>query len=214
MQPSNDNNRRRLLTATCAIALGLLFLTAPLTHLLLRGGIDTPLAIAMRGFAAPVHMALLVGAVFGITQLLRRGADRIGLIGGSLTIIGWAVGIRILLLGQLESLLVSGVSGVPANSLAKMFEATPIIWFSIVPMGLLFPIGMVTLGMTLVVTHAIPRPIGALLILGAVLFPIGRIGGLPWALVSCDLILGLAFALLGWQLFIRTEAWNGEEGAV
>jgi hypothetical protein len=34
------------------------------------------------------------------------------------------------------------------------------------------------------------------------------------ALVSCDLILGLAFVLLGWQLFLRREAWSEGDGTV
>jgi hypothetical protein len=205
MHSSNDSNRRRRLAAISAIAFGIMFFTNPLTHLISRGAADTPFAIATRGFAVPLHMAMLVGAVFGITQLLRSKADRLGLLGGAITIMGWAVGVRILALGQLESLLASGVTGLPQDTLTKMFAAAPIVWTSIVPIGLLFPIGLITLGATLVAVHPIPRPIGALLVLGGILFPLGRIGQFPWALVSCDLVLGAAFIGIGWQIASQRE---------
>jgi hypothetical protein len=42
-----------------------------------------------------------------------------------------------------------------------------------------------------------------LLIVGGLLFPVGRIGHFGWALVSSDLVLGASFVLIGWQLRIR-----------
>ena len=61
--------------------------------------------------------------------------------------------------------------------------------------------------MILGVALAIARPIaplfGVLLAIGGVLFPIGRISVIPWALVACDLVLGAAFALIGWQILRR-----------
>ena len=210
MNVSKETNRRRTLCAVSLIVLGIIFITDPLTHILLRGRSATPPAIALRGFAAPVHLALFVASVAGITQLLRRRADLAGLIGGSLVVMGWAVGIRILALGQVESLLESGITGLPADTLRKMFEAAPIVWASIVPVGLLFPIGLIILGVTIAVANPIPRAIGVLLAVGGALFPVGRIGRLSWAVVSCDLILGAAFALIGWQILTRVELWTGE----
>jgi hypothetical protein len=57
---------------------------------------------------------------------------------------GWAVGIRIICIGQLESLLASGTSGVPLDAIRRMFEAAPIVFVSIVPFGLMYPIGLIT----------------------------------------------------------------------
>lgn len=208
MTTSNSSNRRRLLAAFSLVTLGILFMTNPVTHLVYRGLKETVVTIALRGFVAPIHMALLVGSVLGITQLLRGKADRTGLVGGVLVVIGWAVGIRILALGQLESLLESGVTKVPADALSKMFEAAPIVWVSIVPMGLLFPIGLIILGLTIVFATPIPRAIGALLAIGGALFPIGRIAAIPWALVACDVVLGAALALIGWQILKRAELWD------
>jgi hypothetical protein len=77
-------------------------------------------------------------------------------------------------------------------------------------MGLLFPIGLITLGLTILVAAPIPRWMGALLAIGGALFPIGRIGNIGWALVSCDLALGAALALMGWQLLTKKNLWDAE----
>jgi hypothetical protein len=208
MPLSIENNRRRGLAGFCLAALGVLYLTNPLTQLIVRGADLSPLRIALIGFASLIHMALAVGSVIGITQLLRGRADRTGLTGGALMILGWAVGTRILLLGQFESLLQSGVAGLPQNAMRMIFEAAPIVYLSVVPVGLLYPIGVITLGIALAATGPIPRWIGVLLAAGGLLFPIGRIFRLSWALVSCDLVLGAAFALIGWQILTRRELWE------
>ncbi|HEY0159159.1 MAG TPA: hypothetical protein VGF28_17865 [Thermoanaerobaculia bacterium] len=206
MTESNDVTRRRILSGFCFAALALLFLSNPLTHLIARGGPASPARIAASGFVVPFTMVLLVGVVFGIAELLRARADRTGLIGGALTIAGWTVGCRIIVLGQLESLLQSGVTGVPADTLDKMFTAAPVVWLSIVPMGLMFPLGLIVLGAALVATAPVHRAIGALLVAGGVLFPVGRAVRLEWALGACDVALGLSFALLGWEVLRRRES--------
>ncbi|MBV9496177.1 MAG: hypothetical protein JOZ54_18155, partial [Acidobacteria bacterium] len=183
--------------AVSATGFGALLLTNPVTHWLYRGTHDSVVTIAMRGFVAPLHMVLLVGAVLGVTRLLRERADVAGLVGGALTIAGWAVGIRILAVGQLESLA--------PDAMHKLLFGTPLVWQSIVPMGLLFPIGAIVLGITLLVARAAPWPIGALLILGGLCFPIGRIGFVGWALVGADVLLGAAFTSIGWQ-FLRQRS--------
>jgi hypothetical protein len=211
MNATNDTRRRRLISVFCCLALGLFFLTNPVTRLSVRG--DGPASagqIALTGFVAPLHVALMIGAVFGITQLLRRRADRAGLIGATLAVIGWVVGSRIMVIGQLQALLANGVPGVPPDSLQKLFQHAPIVFVSIIPVGLLFPIGLIVLGITMFVARPIPRGIGALLAIGGVLFPIGRAAGHEWAIVSSDLLLGATFALLGWQILTRPELWRTE----
>lgn len=204
MTETNDVHRRRLLAGFCLVALSLIFLTDPFTGFLVRGPAAPLPMIAITGFLAPIHVALMVGSLFGITQLLRPRADRAGLFGAALTIIGWSVGSRIMVLGQLESLLQNGATGVPADSLQRMMKAAPLIWASIVPSGLLFPLGLITLGVTLFLVRPVPRWIGLLLVAGGVLFPIGRIAGLFWAVASCDLLLGTAFGAVGWWVLRRS----------
>ena len=208
MTLSAQENRRRMLCGIALTILGAIFLTDPLTHILRRGTNEGALKIAVNGFAAPLHMLCLVASVIAIVQILRHRADRIGLTGGALTLMGWAAGIRIMGLGQLESMFNSGIGGVAPDTLRKMFEAAPIVWVSIVPVGILFPSGLITLGLTLLTMGPLPRWIGATLALGAVLFPIGRIGQLTWAVVSCDLVLGLVFCSIAWQILTRPTLWK------
>jgi hypothetical protein len=206
MTETNDVHRRRLLSGICLVGLAIFFLSNPFTRVLVRGGTAESLpAIAMTGFLAPVHVVCMIGSIFAITQLLRRRADRIGLAGAAMVLLGWTVGSRIMVLGQLEALLKNGATGVPSDTLQKMFQAAPLIWASIVPSGLLFPLGLITLGITIFLVKPIPRWIGLLLIAGGVCFPIGRIGNVLWAVVSSDLLLGTAFALIGWSVFTREE---------
>ena len=192
------------MTRFCFAILGLLFLTNPLTRILARATTASPEVIALRGFITPVSMLLIVGVVVGLVELLR---NRAAWIGGALTIAGWTAGCRIIALGQLESLLRSGVTGVPVDTLDRMFTAAPIVWVSIVPVGILFPLGLITLGLTLFVTAPVNRWIGALLAAGGVLFPLGRAVHIGWAFSACDVILGVSFALLGWQALTRRELW-------
>jgi hypothetical protein len=206
---SADHLRR--LAGSCLMALALLFLSNPISGAL---GSLTPrtahTAIALIGFVAPPSMLLIVGSLFAIMRLLRRSAGRAALIGGAITLMGWAAGVRILALGQLSAMLAGGVEGVPADALHRIYAAAPLVFISLIPVGLLFPIGLITLGLTLAAARPIHRGIGILLALGGVLFPLGRAVHLPWAFLTCDLILGAAFALIGWQVLAHAERWSGD----
>jgi hypothetical protein len=213
MTATNDTRRRRLISAFCSLALGLFFLTDPITHFSSEGAASSG-QIAAIGFAAPLHVAMMCGALLGITQLLRRRIDRAGLIGATLVLLGWVISSRIMVIGQLQATLANGVPGVPADSLQKIFQHAPLVFLSIFPVGLLLPIGLIVLGITMVVARPIHPGVGALLAIGGVLFPIGRIADQEWAVVSCDLALATTFALVGWQLLTRPELWDGEEAVL
>lgn len=208
MTATNDTRRRRRLSAFCCLALGLFFLTNPITRFCVGGATSTG-QIAAIGFVAPLHMALMVGSLLGITQLLRHRADRAGLIGATLVLFGWTVSTRIMVIGQLDALLTKGVPGVPANALQKIFQHAPLVFGSIFPIGLLFPIGLIVLGLTMAIARPIHRGAGVLMAMSGVLFPLGRIGGYEWAVVSSDLALAATFALTGWQIYTRPELWEG-----
>ncbi len=211
MSVSNDVNRRRLLSGFSLLGLAILFLLNLSSGLMIRT--ETIERIAAVGFAMPLLMACLVGSVFGITQILRRHADVAGLVGGVLVLMGWAAGIRILALRQLEAALKAGTGGAAPDSLDRVFRAAPILWQSIVPSGILFPIGAVILGMAIALKGPIPRWIGLVLIAGGVLFPMGRIARIAWAFHAADVALAAAFGLLAWQVLARPHVWTGESAA-
>ena len=57
MTATNNTRRRRLISVFCFLALGLFFLTDPVTRLSVRG--DRPASIvqiALTGFVAPLHV--------------------------------------------------------------------------------------------------------------------------------------------------------------
>jgi hypothetical protein len=209
MTVTNDTRRRRLLSAFCCLALGLFFLTNPITRFSVGGATSTG-QIAAIGFIAPFHVALMVGALLGITQLLRHRADRAGLIGATVVLAGWIISTRIMVIGQLDALLTNGVPGVPADALQKIFQHAPLVFVSIIPIGLLFPIGLIVLGLTLAIVRPIHRGVGVLMAIGGVLFPLGRAVDYEWAVVASDLLLAATFALTGWQIYTRPELWEGE----
>ncbi|MDP9190794.1 MAG: hypothetical protein M3P06_03725 [Acidobacteriota bacterium] len=207
---SNDTTRRRFIAGFCLIGISIVFAINPITHILGSGastGATSISTIAMIGFLAPVTMILMIGSVFAITQLLRTKADRAGLIGGTLTLMGWAVSARIMVISQLNAILQNGVEGVPPEALGLIFQSAPIIFVSIIPVGLMFPIGLIILGVTIFATRPVHPAIGVLLAIGGVLFPLGRAVGLPWAVVSTDMILAATFALIAWQILARPEPW-------
>jgi hypothetical protein len=210
---SADDLRRRL-AGYCLMTIALLFLSNPLSGVF---GSLTPrtshTAIALIGFAAPVSMLLMVGSLFAITQLLRKSGERRALIGGAITLMGWAVGVRILALGQLSAMLAGGVEGVPVDALHRIYAAAPLVFVSLIPVGLLFSIGLIILGLTLAAARPIHRGVGILLTLGGVLFPLGRAVHLPWAFLACDLILGATFALIGWHVLAQPARWSGDATA-
>ena len=209
MTATKQDSHRRTLAVFSLIGMSVLMLTNPLTRVLMRGGGESLGAIAVSGFVTPLAMALMIGSVFAIMHLLRERADRRGLVFGTILLMGWTVGARIMVVAQLEALLEKRVANVPADVLQKLFEAAPIVWVSIVPIGLLFPLGVISLGLTLAVAGPLPRWIGALMAVGGVLFPLGRAVRLEWAIGSCDLVLGTVFALIAWQILARPELWSG-----
>jgi hypothetical protein len=211
MNATNDIHRRRLIAGFCLIGLALFFVTNPLTALMgragsLRGYSST--AIALSGFAAPLHMLLMIGSVYALTRLLRHKADRLALAGAALALMGWSIGLRILALRQVSAVLENGVEGVPPDAIGRVFGASVPVFISLVPIGLMFPIGLILLGVALVVAHPLHRGLGVMLAVGGVLFPMGRAIGIPWAFVGCDLLLGATFGIIGWQVLTRPALWN------
>ena len=177
--------------------IGLLFLIDPWMNVLFRPTTRSVAQNARAGFVSPLLMLMLVGSVIGIAQLLRGSAHRAALAGAAMAIAGFAAGIRIMGMHQIKAM--------EPEAVRHLFHAAPIIWSSIVPSGIFFPLGLITLGVTLFATRVVPRAVALTLVIGAILFPVGRIGGLWWAIVSCDLILGSAFALLGYCAMIQSS---------
>jgi hypothetical protein len=196
-----ESNRRRVLAGTCATLLAAILLFHGTTVLLDDGTPHSRGAIAATGFLTVLTVGLTVGAVLGITQLVRRKRDGLGLTGAALAILGATVGARIMVLGQLRDLAGN-------NSIMDMLQSARIVWASIVPIGLMYPIGLMLLGIAIISARPVHRWIGVALAIGGLLFPVGRAIGVGPAIYGSDAILALAYASLGWQILTRPALWH------
>jgi hypothetical protein len=214
MSMSHSSNRRRVIAGASLIALSVAFLADTVTGLMTRPTSPSQMTIATIGFVAVANAVLMTVSILGLSQLLRAHADGVGLAGAALALAGWAASARISAVIQLDALLRAGVEGVPANALESVFESAPAVWVSVFPVGLFFPLGLITLGLALFWWRPVNCRFGLLLALGGVLFPVGRAVGIGFAIVACDIVLGAAFAGIGWQILARPAAWATTSGRV
>jgi hypothetical protein len=190
------------------IVLAVVFLSNTLTGMMTGVSAPSQARIAFAGFIAVINMVLMIASVLGIVQILRARADWIGLLGAASTLIGWTAASRIGVIIQLNALSESGTSGIPPNLHDFLSKSAPQVWVSIVPIGIFFPLGLITLGIALVWARPVNWLFGLLLAIGGILFPIGRAMEKAWAITACDIVLGAAFVLIGWQILTRPDIWE------
>ncbi|CAN5530808.1 hypothetical protein BH20ACI3_BH20ACI3_28970 [soil metagenome] len=208
MNLSPSSNRRRIIAGVSLIVLAVVFLLNTLTGMMTGVSAPSQATSALAGFTAVVNMVLMIASVLGIMQILRARADWIGLLGATFTLIGQTAASRMGVIIQLYALSESGTAGIPPNLLEILSKSAPLVWASIVPIGIFFPLGLIMLGIALVWARPVNRLFGLLLAIGGVLFPIGRALRMAWAITACDIVLGVAFALIGWQILTRPEIWE------
>jgi hypothetical protein len=212
MSISHSSNRRRLIAGVSLVGLSVTFLAHTVARLTNEPGAPSQTTIALVGFEAVLNSLLMTGALLGLAQLLRARADWAGLLGAAFALVGWAVATRISALIQIDALLRAGVEGVPPAALESAFKSAPIVWTSVFPVGLFFPLGLITLGVALCWRSPLNRWCGLPLALGGLLFPVGRAAGHEFAVIACDLLLAAAFAAIGWGILTRREVWETTPG--
>ncbi|HWS53915.1 MAG TPA: hypothetical protein VN228_07305 [Pyrinomonadaceae bacterium] len=142
-----------------------------------------------------------VGAL-GLVHLLRGRADGSGHAGGALTLAGCLSGASIVTAAYINERL-SGA--VPLERLEGLYLT---IVNSPLP-GLFFPIGLLVLAVALTRKKVIPAWAGLLFAAGAVLFPVGRIPGLVWAIFACDVLLTISLGYAGARVLAMTaDEWE------
>jgi hypothetical protein len=205
---SHSSNRRRLIAGVSLIGLSITFLSDLVSGLMTDPASPSQATIASVGFVAVLNTLLMTAALLGLSQLLRASADRVGLLGAAFVFVGWAAAMRISVLIQLQTLLRAGVESVPPDALQSVFKSAPSVWVSVFPVGLFFPLGLITLGLALFRWHPVNRWFGLLLALGGALFPLGRAVGIEFAIFACDIVLASAFAGISWQVLSRPAVWE------
>lgn len=150
-----------------------------------------------------VSFYLFVGAVLAMVRLLSRGADRLGLAGGGLTIAG------ILMAATMQGMFRTfhSMEAREIDEVTMRAVHEPLIATTQAP-GLLFPVGMLILGVALWKTRVMPRPMVLVFFLGTALFPVGRIFLGPALSVVSDLLLLVALGDLGRRVLGSPSFWN------
>lgn len=159
-----------------------------------------------------LSFAFFVAAILALVHLLRPHADRTGLAGGALGVVGCLAGASIVTTAMITWSLETAALGEPA---ARAVEAAmqkggvaPFVLLYPLP-GLAFPAGLLVLGFGLLRARVTTPLVALLLALGAVLFPIGRIGSLDAAVLASGLSLTVAMGIIGRQVLKWSAAeWN------
>jgi hypothetical protein len=144
-------------------------------------------------------------AALGLLHLLRGRADGSGHVGAAMALGGCISGASIVT----AAYIIESIQGrVPEEQMAGLYLT---IVNSPLP-GLLFPVGLLILAVALFRKQAVAPWAGLLLAAGAILFPVGRIPGLVWAIFACDVLLTVSLGYIGWRV-LSTTAAEWERGA-
>ena len=158
-----------------------------------------------------LSFALFVGAALGIVGLTRGRADGAGLVGGVLAVVGCLAGSGIVTaraaLGPVEAAALDETARHAVE--AAMMKSGVGAYVLLYPLpGLAFPVGFLVLAYALLRARVVSPAAAVLVALGAVLFPVGRIGGVEAAVMSSGLAFTLGMALVALRLLgLSTTEW-------
>ena len=182
------------IAAVCAIL-------APL--ILLAG--DLVLIISEQRFIWTVVLwlsfVLFVPAIFGLTFVAFGRGNKLAVIGGAFAFFGAMAGASMQVLFRVYSVFDEAGDGRAVELLQKtmkLIATTQMI-------GIFFPIGLILISISTYSNRIFNRLASLLLVVGAILFPIGRIGGFAIAVIGSGIFLIAAFGLIGWQIINTVE---------
>jgi len=172
----------------CAIIAPLLMLAA---DLLQTGSLKFEFTIVLW-----LAMVFFVLAVLGLTYSAASRGSRLALFGGAAAFFGAMAGASMQVLFRVHAVLeeknLPQTVDVLKGSL-KLVATTQMI-------GIFFPLGLLILAFCLYRTRVVVPLVAIVLAAGAILFPVGRIGGFWWAFSGSDILLLIAFGLAGLRL--------------
>ncbi|MET0647732.1 MAG: hypothetical protein ABW208_14040 [Pyrinomonadaceae bacterium] len=167
-----------------------------------------------------LSFALFVGAALGVVGLTRGRANGAGLLGGALVVVGCLAGSGIVTANAIFQSFDAAALGDAAEGAftASMTRDGVQMYMFLYPLpGLAFPVGFLVLAYALLRARVV-SPAAALLVgLGALLFPVGRIGGIEAAVMSSGIAFTLGMAPVALRLLgLSTTEWlrPNEAGAL
>ena len=148
-----------------------------------------------------VAMMLMIPAVIGLTYLLASNGSRVGLVGGCFAFFGLVAGASMQVLFRVYSVLQEQGSTAAIEQLRSTFKLIA----STQMIGLTWPIGLVLLSIACLTTRAVHVAVPILLLIGAIAFPIGRIGFVTAAVLLSGAVFIIAFGLIGMRLWALSK---------
>jgi hypothetical protein len=143
---------------------------------------------------------LFIPAIFGLSVVLFNGGSRVlALVGGASAFFGAMAGASMQVLFRVYAVLTERGAEQAIELLRgtfKLIAATQMI-------GIFFPTGLILLAIGIYRSGIFNPAISFLLIAGAILFPVGRVGGFAAAVLSSGFLLLAAFALIGWHILTK-----------
>jgi hypothetical protein len=193
------DERRRKIGGACLLAAPLLLLAGDLMRA--GAGLRYESLIVMK-----LSFAFFVAAVLALVHLLRDGADRTGLAGGALAIVGCLAGSGIVTAAMIRLSLETASLGEPtlrAVEDAMQQSGVPTFVYLFPLSGLAFSAGLLVLSVGLLRSGVVPAPSAVLLAVGALLFPSGRIPGIEPAVLASSVALAASMGWIGWRILKR-----------
>ena len=144
---------------------------------------------------------LFVPAILGLTFVLFSNGSSLALIGGISAFFGAMAGASMQVLFRVHAVLLESGAQQTVETLRNTFKLVATTQM----IGIFFPIGLIIVAICLYRSGIFNPIIPLLLTIGAILFPIGRIGGFSAAVLGNGILLTIAFGLIGWGFLNQTE---------
>lgn len=157
------------------------------------------------GVLGLIVYAILIPGLLGIAQLLRQRAPRLSVVAGLIATLGCVAGatFQTALLHEWAA----REAGASEAMMAAIIDVTEERVFPVlVIFSILFPISLLTLGIGLLKADVVPTWVAALLVIGAILFPIGHIGTMQLITHLAESLLLIPMVWIG--LRFLTGAWS------
>lgn len=151
---------------------------------------------------------LWIAGILGKVHLLRTNADRLGLVGGCIALLGLVAVSNIMLL-QLVLVLIERKAENYPFVIAGVFRN---VLFVTYVFGPVFPLGLFLLGIGLHRLKVFPFSATGVFLLGTIGFPTGRIADLPLLIHLSDLMIALGSIEIAWHLWKQPELWMKSSG--
>lgn len=191
---NNINHQFIRIAAVCAILAPLILLAGDLV--LIIGGRRFEWSLVLW-----LSFVMFVPAIFGLTYVAFERGNKLALIGGASAFFGAMAGASMQVLFRVYAVL----EEVGDKQTVELLQKTMKLIATTQMIGIFFPIGLILLSISIYSNRIFNRVIPVLLAVGAILFPIGRIGGFAIAVTGSGIFLIAAFGLIGWQILNSVE---------